>query len=572
MGGHRGEALLNRSMLESVLRRVTPLAVDGQTGDAALLQRFAAERDERAFAVLIRRHGPMVWSVCRSLLPLEADAEDAFQATFLALVQAARGVRTPAVVGAWLHAVAYRAALKTRRASGRRRRREQTAAAAEATSPVAPSAWDELRSAVHEEVSLLPEALRSVFVMCELQGMAQQEAAASLGLKIGTLSGRLSKARQRLLARLARRGIPAGAAVAAALTGGASASSAPLALTTRALALARTGSDLTGVVSATVLELAREATEVSMTRTKWIIAATALVLLLAAGTASTTIPLAVGQPPAAAGPPGATAPALPAGSSEVPISPPRGTMGGPSAMAGAAGSARQWEYKFVPRKGDSLEAFQQLLNELGSAGWEFCGSESLAATTPAHRAEWGTNPTLVFKRPRSASRTMGMGPGGMGPPMGSGPAALGQPGLGRGTGIPGGIEPGIASGPGGSLSGAPGPTMSGFPPSGAPGAKGPQMPGQGAMTPGGFSPVGPSSAEHHAEVTVIRLKHVAASELSKTLAKVFERRNCGIVAEDRTNALLVLADDEVVKALKLLVDQLDVPATPARNARGDVPK
>src|SRR5262245_30726134 len=88
-GPRKRQSQVQSSMLESVLRRVTPLATDGQVGDADLLRRFAVERDEAAFAVLVHRHGPMVWAVCRHLLPREADAEDAFQATFLVLIRQA---------------------------------------------------------------------------------------------------------------------------------------------------------------------------------------------------------------------------------------------------------------------------------------------------------------------------------------------------------------------------------------------------------------------------------------------------------------------------------------------------
>src|SRR5919199_1758980 len=111
------------------LRRLTP----GQTPDAQLLGRFTAQGDEEAFAALVRRHGPMVLNVCRSVLRHEQDAEDAFQATFLVLARKAASIRQPAAVAGWLYEVAYHVAVKAQADSARRRARERGA------TPLAPA-------------------------------------------------------------------------------------------------------------------------------------------------------------------------------------------------------------------------------------------------------------------------------------------------------------------------------------------------------------------------------------------------------------------------------------------------
>src|SRR6516164_144838 len=118
------------------LRRVVVQRTDGGLSDAQLLERFARERDEAAFEVLVWRHGPMVLGMGRRLLHNFQDAEDVLQATFLALARQASSISKREALGAWLHKVAFRVALRTRM-QRRKRAMQPLDSANEPTAPVA---------------------------------------------------------------------------------------------------------------------------------------------------------------------------------------------------------------------------------------------------------------------------------------------------------------------------------------------------------------------------------------------------------------------------------------------------
>src|SRR5439155_17351329 len=106
-------------------RRAVLLENGGGLTDGQLLEGFIARRDEAAFEALVRRHGPMVLSVCRRIIGHEPDAEDAFQAAFLVLVRRASSIVPREKVGNWLYGVAYRTALEARKVMIRRRNKEK---------------------------------------------------------------------------------------------------------------------------------------------------------------------------------------------------------------------------------------------------------------------------------------------------------------------------------------------------------------------------------------------------------------------------------------------------------------
>jgi RNA polymerase sigma factor (sigma-70 family) len=196
--------------LQAFLRTLTDAGPS--VSDAELLRRFLADEDH-AFAALVRRHGRLVWAVCLHLTRSDADAEDAFQATFLVLLKNARKVRDAGKLSAWLHGVANKVCANARKAAQRRTAHERATAVHEGNGAAVPeSAWDRALAAVHEETAKLPDALRVPFVLCCLEGFGPTEAAEQLGWKLGTLTGRLTRAKDAVLARLEARGLPIGVA------------------------------------------------------------------------------------------------------------------------------------------------------------------------------------------------------------------------------------------------------------------------------------------------------------------------------------------------------------------------
>jgi RNA polymerase sigma factor (sigma-70 family) len=308
--------------LGTVLQHLRRSSPDREAGpaDGDLLERFLAGRDEAAFEALVWRHGPMVLGVCRRLLGNEADAEDAFQATFLVLAKKAASVRPRGMVGSWLFGVARNLARKAKAMNTRRRAREREAAAR--PRPGAADARQHLVEALDEELGRLPDRYRAAIVLCDLEGATIKEAARQLSCPAGTLGARLTRGRALLARRLARRGLPlSGASVATLLSLNVAPAAVPVTLvasTVQAAGLLAAGRAAAGLVSSKVVVLLEGAVnEMLLTRMKTALALALVLCALASGLAVLAQPERQAAP-ATVGSPGAKpAPARPRRSAEV---------------------------------------------------------------------------------------------------------------------------------------------------------------------------------------------------------------------------------------------------------------
>jgi RNA polymerase sigma factor (sigma-70 family) len=251
--------------LQTLVRHIRHMAgdlSDAEPSDQVLLNRFLAQRDEAAFAVLVERHGPMVRGVCRRLLGKSPEVDDAFQATFLILICKARSIRKAGSLASWLHGVAHRVALGIRTSLGRRRALERQSTRPTPHDPGLEAAWRELCTLLDEEVQRLAQRYRAPLVLCYLEGQTRDQAARQLGWSLRTLDRRLTRGRELLRLRLLRRGLTLSAGLLAGALGEQAACAAvPVTLldtTRKAAMLVAAGKRVAAAASSPVAVLVQE--------------------------------------------------------------------------------------------------------------------------------------------------------------------------------------------------------------------------------------------------------------------------------------------------------------------------
>jgi RNA polymerase sigma factor (sigma-70 family) len=277
--------------------------LDDPTPDRDLLRRFVGERDEAAFAEIVRRHRPMLLRACQRVLRGGPDAEDVCQAAFLLLAKKATSLGHHDSIAGWLFQTAYRLSLKARTAAARRSRREAKARPAPPPDPLAELNARELQVALDDELSRLSEQYRAPILLCCLEGRSRDEAARCLGWALATVKDRLERGREQLRARLARRGVLLATALTSVwlLEGGgpaAGASVTPQATAQAALSVATGQAALAGLLPAHVAALTKGLTTAMYLRKMTALAVLGMVLGLGAAGVVTGFP--GGDPPAPA--------------------------------------------------------------------------------------------------------------------------------------------------------------------------------------------------------------------------------------------------------------------------------
>ena len=210
------EPSMSKPQTCTLLNYLRDLAATGQSRDLTdrqLLDRFLS-KDQAAFTSIIKRHGRLVWDVCRRTLGNEQDTEDAFQTVFMVLACKAGSIRRAESLCSWLHGVALRTAMNSKRKKTRQRMQEQRHSRSQSPTTHAAIEWQEVQALLDEEIERLPPAYRAVFVLCCMEGKSLADAARELDKTEAATAMALSRARKRLKERLLERGVALGSVLA----------------------------------------------------------------------------------------------------------------------------------------------------------------------------------------------------------------------------------------------------------------------------------------------------------------------------------------------------------------------
>lgn len=187
--------------------------------DAQLLAEFVTHHSQAAFAALVARHLPLVYSSARRQVRDGHLAEDVAQAVFLVLAQKADTIRNAALLPAWLLKVTHYACADVQKSTSRRLKREQEAATMNPRSTIMPAepGWDELSPHIDDAMRRLSDRERAAVLARYVQQQPLTQIAAAWCTSEATAKKRTTRALAKLRRLLTRRGAAASPAVLAGL-------------------------------------------------------------------------------------------------------------------------------------------------------------------------------------------------------------------------------------------------------------------------------------------------------------------------------------------------------------------
>ena len=221
--------------------------------DMALVQAYAAEQSEAAFATIVSRHVGLVHSAALRQLRDGHLAQDVTQAVFVLLARKAGSLSPDTALSGWLYRATLFACADVRRREFRRQQREQEALmelSIESETSDTQTVWNKLAPVLEEAMARLRDRDRDALVLRFFENKSMKEVAATLGLEERAAQKRVQRALERLRGSFARRGITFGALIISSAIAANSVSAAPASLNALAItaAVGRNTAESTNVI------------------------------------------------------------------------------------------------------------------------------------------------------------------------------------------------------------------------------------------------------------------------------------------------------------------------------------
>ncbi len=228
--------------------------------DHQLLQAYASEGSQTAFARLVERHLPLVWSAAQRQVCDEHLAQDVSQQVFTLLAQKAATMGPETILSGWLYRTTGHVAARMQRGEFRRREREQSAFNAMNDAHSEPS-WQEIEPLLDEAMTSLSETDRDAVVLRYFENKSLQEVGSAIGSSEDAAQKRLARAVEKLRSFLGKRGkaMSTGSFIAVLSVGAVQPAPAMLAATISTAALAGAVA-VNSTVTLTALKLMTTAT------------------------------------------------------------------------------------------------------------------------------------------------------------------------------------------------------------------------------------------------------------------------------------------------------------------------